>query len=115
MSGILSITHPELSHTGKRVLIERYLQRCSSKNVTYSFSVTDNQLTVSPAFKSQEAYDRVESGILEILSDMCEEMDSRGRGCSDHYNCCDCGGENCGCRYCFSCNACHECLGDDDE
>lgn len=30
--------------------------------------------------------------------------------CSDTYNCCDCGGNNCGCRGCFSCNACEVCL-----
>ena len=29
--------------------------------------------------------------------------------CSDSYNCCDCGGNNCGCCYCFSCNACEVC------
>lgn len=32
--------------------------------------------------------------------------------CSDLYNCCDCGGENCGCAYCFSCHACESCLSD---
>lgn len=30
--------------------------------------------------------------------------------CSDSFNCCDCGGSHCGCGYCFSCNACDECL-----
>ena len=29
--------------------------------------------------------------------------------CGDYYNCCNCGGENCGCTYCFSCNACEYC------
>jgi len=29
--------------------------------------------------------------------------------CSTLYNCCDCGGNDCGCRYCFSCNACSHC------
>jgi hypothetical protein len=29
--------------------------------------------------------------------------------CSDHYNCCNCGGESCGCAYCFSCHACDYC------
>lgn len=28
------------------------------------------------------------------------------------YNCCDCGGTDCGCGYCFSCNACDDCLGE---
>jgi hypothetical protein len=36
--------------------------------------------------------------------------------CNEMYNCCDCGGHNCGCRYCWSCNACDACKGitDDD-
>lgn len=35
--------------------------------------------------------------------------------CSEIYNCCDCGcedGNGCGCGYCWSCNACEECLSD---
>lgn len=35
--------------------------------------------------------------------------------CRDHYNCCDCGGEDCGCRYCFSCNACDYCKNGEGE
>lgn len=37
--------------------------------------------------------------------------------CSEYYNCCDCGikdGDGCGCRYCWSCNACEDCLEDDE-
>ena len=30
--------------------------------------------------------------------------------CSNLFNCCNCGGNDCGCRYCFSCNACEFCL-----
>lgn len=34
--------------------------------------------------------------------------------CSSLFNCCDCGvsegDAGCGCRYCFSCNACEHCL-----
>ena len=30
--------------------------------------------------------------------------------CFDNFNCCDCGGNDCGCAYCFSCNACDKCL-----
>ena len=33
--------------------------------------------------------------------------------CSEIYNCCDCGGNECGCPYCWSCNACEECLDDE--
>lgn len=109
MNRILSIAHPELSHTGKRVLIGQYLERCSGKKTAYAFSVNANQLEISPAFKSMEAYDRVKAGLMDILNDMCDELDSQGQGCTDHYNCCDCGGADCGCRYCFSCNACQKC------
>ena len=35
--------------------------------------------------------------------------------CRDHYNCCDCGGSDCGCRYCFSCNACDYCKNGEGE
>lgn len=31
-------------------------------------------------------------------------------GCSSLYDCCDCGGNECGCLYCWSCNACEVCL-----
>lgn len=30
--------------------------------------------------------------------------------CEKLYDCCDCGGNDCGCGYCWSCNACEECL-----
>lgn len=30
--------------------------------------------------------------------------------CEKIYDCCDCGGNECGCGYCWSCNACEECL-----
>lgn len=36
------------------------------------------------------------------------------KSCSDIYNCCDCGGDNCGCIYCWSCNACESCLNNND-
>lgn len=34
------------------------------------------------------------------------------KDCYDRYNCCDCGGNDCGCAYCFSCNACDNCKED---
>lgn len=30
--------------------------------------------------------------------------------CHSLFNCCDCGGNECGCSYCFSCKACDFCL-----
>lgn len=35
--------------------------------------------------------------------------------CSDLYNCCHCGGNNCGCAYCYACKACDSCLEYDGE
>jgi len=29
--------------------------------------------------------------------------------CSELFNCCSCGGNECGCAYCFDCNACDNC------
>lgn len=33
--------------------------------------------------------------------------------CAELYNCCDCGGYDCGCNYCWSCHACEACQNDD--
>lgn len=40
-----------------------------------------------------------------------------GLTCSEMYNCCDCGGDDraCGCAYCWSCNACENCLENEEE
>lgn len=39
--------------------------------------------------------------------------------CEKLYNCCDCGTKDqdngCGCYYCWSCNACEECLKEENE
>jgi hypothetical protein len=35
--------------------------------------------------------------------------------CEKMYNCCDCGGNECGCSYCWSCNACDICLDHDND
>lgn len=109
----LRISNTELSRKGKIVLIKEYLARCSGKKNPYTFTVIGTEIVVSPEFRTKNAFTSVESGILEILNNMCEEIDERGRCCSEHYNCCDCGGNECGCAYCFSCNACSHCLNDE--
>ncbi len=38
---------------------------------------------------------------------------NQGKSCFDYHNCCNCGGSNCGCRYCFSCASCENCLEND--
>ena len=42
----------------------------------------------------------------------CEDMQGKD-DCFSTYNCCNCGGNNCFCSGCFSCNACSVCLDDD--
>ena len=106
----LTITHPQLASRGKINLIKAFLQRCSGKVTLYTHSIDDNRLIVSPNFKTSSGLERVRNGITEILNIACEEMDNDGNCCSEHYNCCDCGGNKCGCRYCFSCSACQACL-----
>lgn len=44
-----------------------------------------------------------------MLEDCLEEGEY---SCGELYNCCDCGENECGCEYCFSCNACENCLKD---
>ena len=39
----------------------------------------------------------------------CEYASNEGT-CEDWYNCCDCEDGDCGCGYCWSCNACENCL-----
>jgi hypothetical protein len=55
---------------------------------------------------------------------MCEKSGYMGTDrngnqydCGAMYTCCDCGDteDGCGCLYCFSCNACDECLNDGDD
>ena len=41
--------------------------------------------------------------------------ESDGTYCGEMFNCCSCGGEMCGCAYCWDCHACEFCLGDDDD
>lgn len=47
----------------------------------------------------------------------CEAVACGELSCEEQYNCCDCGTDDqdngCGCRYCWSCNACEECLNED--
>jgi hypothetical protein len=41
---------------------------------------------------------------------MCKRLEYSKVTCDEIYNCCDCGGNDCGCAYCWSCNACEDCL-----
>lgn len=47
-------------------------------------------------------------------NNVCERVQHGGLECEKMYNCCDCGGNNCGCPYCWSCNACETCLNDNN-
>lgn len=49
---------------------------------------------------------------MEVVmpENQCEQLEYGECTCSEMYNCCDCGGVDCGCPYCWSCNACATCL-----
>lgn len=84
------------------------------RNKGYEFILTDNtSLTIKP-FKSEQGANRVKELVQDILDNMCENLCGEvALDCSELYNCCDCGGNNCGCAYCWSCNACDECQSED--
>lgn len=68
-------------------------------------------------FKTKESAEYSKAHIQEnILDDMCENLRADGGlNCHELFDCCDCGGNNCGCGYCFSCNGCSECTGIPEE
>jgi hypothetical protein len=120
---VLTITNKEVNHKGKQRLIHKHINprtyrtisRPDNNKTHYSFTVTGDTLTVTPAFKSEEAYKRIRNVILKILNNSCEQLDDHGKTCSDFYDCCDCGDNDCGCIYCFSCNACDFCKNNQDD
>lgn len=46
---------------------------------------------------------------LHLMRAACERY-GPSNACEEHLNCCDCGGVDCGCAYCWSCHACDHCL-----
>lgn len=107
---VLSITSAELAKPGKLRQVRGYV-----RNVRKEMVLEEGTKLTIKAFKSQLGVDRVKEGINEILDNDCENINCEvARDCSELYNCCDCGGNNCGCAYCFSCNACETCLGEEE-
>lgn len=37
------------------------------------------------------------------------------KNCSYWFNCCSCGDNQCGCSYCYDCNACEQCKNDNEK
>jgi hypothetical protein len=62
--------------------------------------------------KYEERELRIQAEIKRV-QDNCENSNGNYT-CSDLFDCCDCGGHDCGCAYCWSCNACEFCLNDDE-
>lgn len=61
---------------------------------------------------------KIESHTDNVIAGVCDNIDGQNSlGCESLYNCCDCGTNDqergCGCRYCWSCNACDHCLNAD--
>jgi hypothetical protein len=46
---------------------------------------------------------------LRELFETIETCEAAQHDCYYMYDCCDCGGNDCGCPYCWSCNACDNC------
>ena len=44
-----------------------------------------------------------------LMRGACEHY-GPNHSCEEYLDCCDCGGSECGCCYCWTCNACHTCL-----
>lgn len=66
---------------------------------------------VVKSFKSEQGVAQVKGVIMEILDDMCENLNSdQQMSCEEMFNCCDCGTGECGCPYCWSCHACYVCM-----
>lgn len=104
----VEIEHGQLTNKVKVKLAKAYVTKHG-----YEFMLNGERLIIK-SFKSESAADRVKSTVLEILNNMCENLCSdAGMSCSELYNCCDCGGSDCGCAYCSSCNSCDFCLNDD--
>lgn len=63
-----------------------------------------------------EIFDTSEKGAWRQLKHILNSMNCvqyqqyKTSTCGEVYSCCDCGGNDCGCGYCFSCNACEYCL-----
>ncbi|MFS1427529.1 hypothetical protein LMH73_010265 [Vibrio splendidus] len=107
----LEIKSDELLVPVKLKQIRAYVEKHRKEIVLAS----STHLVIKP-FKSEQAIAHVKAVVMEFLDDMCENLNSDyAKSCSDLYNCCDCGTGNCGCRYCFSCNACSVCLDEDEE
>lgn len=52
---------------------------------------------------------REQEQVKYLAASTCEHKGD-GSTCGDRYNCCGCGGgADCGCPYCFDCNACGAC------
>lgn len=106
----IHISSDELTKAVKVKQIRAYVLK---QNKELIFKDPTN-LVIKP-FKSEQAVNHVKAVIDEFLNNMCESLNSDiATACSDLYNCCDCGSGHCGCGYCFSCNACSECLSDDE-
>lgn len=59
----------------------------------------------------RQYYDYTEQEAIEMFREE-NTLNKSNCNCAEIYTCCDCGGNDCGCAYCWSCNACDDCLND---
>lgn len=50
----------------------------------------------------------------KLFTSMLDDEDKCTCGMAHYAQCCDCGGNGCGCSGCFSCNACDHCRGEEE-
>jgi len=105
---IFKSDNPEIYHKGKIFLIKKLI-KSSSKLVQYQTHIENHELTILPPFKDQKTLDSYAESINRVLDNECEKMDNIGNDCFEHFNCCNCGDNDCMCNGCFSCNACEYC------
>jgi hypothetical protein len=73
-----------------------------AKAFAVEFVKSDGSIAVETVLSNQ---------LAKHTDNICENIRYGGKNkCEDLYNCCNCGGDDCGCGGCFSCNACIVCL-----
>lgn len=80
---------------------EQYFNRQKAYNIGSTIKIPNHRYDCSiiDVFVSEK-----NETIFIAVKEICD--------CEKVYDCCDCGGVEygCGCNYCWSCNACEECL-----
>jgi hypothetical protein len=76
-----------------------------------------NLTSLSQLFPSQNEGDCFLDSVLARAKKQSRDMTNYDEplDCYELFDCCSCGDNDCGCRYCFDCNACDSCKDDHPE